>query len=421
MVSFTTHYLSLSFPPCCGAYSSISASYLFAELAVQALSYLSWTTIYNLFFHPLRRFPGPKIAACSYFPTIRSMITGQIHLWHAELHTRYGPVVRTGPDSLSYAHAACWKDIHGLRKDAKLVKDPAFYVAQPNGVFSMLSANDENHARFRRVFSHAFSDKALKEQQPLFMQYLNLLVRKLSEKIEAQPEEGINMLSMLNFTTFDIMADLTFGAPLGMLASSEYHPWVATIFATIKLGTVIAALGYVPLFKTMLKYLLPKNLREKRRAHFDFSSAQVNARLSRELDRPDIWNFVLKKKEEEGGLSLDEMHANATLFMAAGTETTATELSGTLYYLMKNPDKMALLVDEIRSEFPNEEDISMERLPQIKYLHACLEEGLRIYPPVPVGLPRVTPKEGATILGEYIPPNVGATLCVLPFFFFFMG
>lgn len=218
------------------------------------------------------------------------------------------------------------------------------------------------------------------------------------------------MVSMLNFTTFDIMADLTFGAPLGMLASTEYHPWVATIFTVLRVAAKLRALSYLPLFTTMMKYLQPKSLAEKRRAHFDFSSAQVNERLSRELDRPDIWNLVLNKKEEEGGLSLDEMHSNAALFMAAGTETTATGLSGTLYHLMKNPDKMAMLIEEIRTEFPNEADISMEKLPQLKYLHACLEEGLRIYPPVPVGLPRVTPKEGATVLGEYVPPNVRVTI-----------
>jgi hypothetical protein len=130
---------------------------------------------------------------------------------------------------------------------------------------------------------------------------------------------------------------------------------------------------------------------------------------------------VLNKKEEEGGLNLDEMHSNAALFMAAGTETTATELSGTLYYLMKNPEKLAILVEEIRTEFPNEEDISMEKLPQLKYLHACLEEGLRIYPPVPVGLPRVTPKEGATVLGEYIPPNVRDTLFTVQFIHSFVA
>ena len=297
-----------------------------------------------------------------------------------------------------------------MRGDAKFDKDPDSYMPQPNGVFSMLAANDANHARYRRVFSHAFGDKALREQQSLFMQYLDLLVRKLKEKIEAKPEEEINMVSMLNFTTFDIMADLTFGAPLGMLASTEYHPWVATIFTVLRVAAKLRALSYLPLFTTMMKYLQPKSLAEKRRAHFDFSSAQVNERLSRELDRPDIWNLVLNKKEEEGGLSLDEMHSNAALFMAAGTETTATGLSGTLYHLMKNPDKMAMLIEEIRTEFPNEADISMEKLPQLKYLHACLEEGLRIYPPVPVGLPRVTPKEGATVLGEYVPPNVRVTI-----------
>ena len=238
------------------------------------------------------------------------------------------------------------------------------------------------------------------------MQYLDLLVRKLSEKIEAQPEKAIDMVSMLNFTTFDIMADLTFGAPLGMLASSEYHPWVSTTSAMLKLAAIMRVLRYFPPISAVGKYLLPKSLLEKRLAHFKFASEQVDARLSRKLDRPDIWNLVLSKEEEEGGLSLEEMHSNASLFMGAGTETTATELSGTLYYLMKNPDKMAILVDEVRSAFPNEEDISMEKLAQLKYLHACLEEGLRIYPPVPIGLPRVPPKEGAMILGEYIPPNV---------------
>jgi cytochrome P450 len=102
---------------------------------------------------------------------------------------------------------------------------------------------------------------------------------------------------------------------------------------------------------------------------------------------------------------LEEMHSNAALFMGAGTETTATELAGLLYNLTTNPDKMKILVKEIRAEFQHDSDITMERLPRLKYLHACIEEGLRLFMPVPIGLPRIN-KNGAEVAGVWVPGGV---------------
>lgn len=368
----------------------------------QTLCYQTWKTLYRIYFHPLARFPGPKFAAASHLPVIFHLVNGDNHTWHSSLHRQYGDVVRTGPSTLSYCNAAAWKDIYGFRKDAKFIKDPEAYGAPPNGVPGLLSANDENHARFRRIFSHAFSDRALKEQEPLFMQYLNLLVQKLDEKVAANPDVEINMVNMLNFTTFDIMADLTFGAPLGMLAKSEYHPWVSLTFAALKFGTMVRAITFFPFLKKAAAILLP-GLKKKREEHFRFSSEQVDSRLQRKSDKPDIWNLVLQA-DESRALNIDEMHSNGALFMGAGTETTATELSGALYYLITNSSCMTKLKDEIRTAFPGgSEDITIDKLAQLKYLHACLEEGLRIYPPVPIGLPRAVPYPGATIMGTYIP------------------
>ena len=67
---------------------------------------------------------------------------------------------------------------------------------------------------------------------------------------------------------------------------------------------------------------------------------------------------------------------------------------------------MRRLTEEIRSSFSTEADITIEKLQALKYLHACLEEGLRMYPPVPIGLPRVTPATGpVTIDGKEVPAN----------------
>ena len=92
--------------------------------------------------------------------------------------------------------------------------------------------------------------------------------------------------------------------------------------------------------------------------------------------------------------------------MLAGTETTATQLSGLTYMLLKNPIKMQRLVSEVRSSFSSFEDMTMTKLSQLDYLGACIEEGLRLYPPVPVGLPRTVPKEGALICRNWVPGNV---------------
>jgi cytochrome P450 len=116
---------------------------------------------------------------------------------------------------------------------------------------------------------------------------------------------------------------------------------------------------------------------------------------------------VLEKEGEHGGMSRKEMYGNSNIFMIAGTETTATLLSGLTYYLLVNPDKMKKLTSEIRHGFVTEDEITIERLQALKYLNACLEEGLRMYPPVPSGLPRNVPPGGAEIDGQSVPAGVG--------------
>lgn len=92
--------------------------------------------------------------------------------------------------------------------------------------------------------------------------------------------------------------------------------------------------------------------------------------------------------------------------MIAGTETTATLLSGLTYELLMHPDIMKKLVAEVRSAFTTSEEISMEAIAKLPYMKACISEAFRMYPPVPVGLPHLTPADGSTICGHFVPPGV---------------
>lgn len=73
--------------------------------------------------------------------------------------------------------------------------------------------------------------------------------------------------------------------------------------------------------------------------------------------------------------------------------------------LLKHPTVLDRLTREIRSEFSSSSDIVLTKTGDIEYLNAVIDETLRLFPPVPTTLPRVTPPQGHTILGQYVPPG----------------
>ena len=81
-------------------------------------------------------------------------------------------------------------------------------------------------------------------------------------------------------------------------------------------------------------------------------------------------------------------------------------LSGVTYFILTNPEAYHKLVHEVRSTFHSPDEIDLISVGRLNYMLACLDEALRMYPPVANGLPRVCPKGGARVLGEYIPENV---------------
>ena len=69
----------------------------------------------------------------------------------------------------------------------------------------MIGADDASHSRQRKILSHSFSDKALKEQEPLLKKWAELMRKKLSERADGNDE--VDMLKVLNCTTFDVMGE----------------------------------------------------------------------------------------------------------------------------------------------------------------------------------------------------------------------
>lgn len=113
-------------------------------------------------------------------------------------------------------------------------------------------------------------------------------------------------------------------------------------------------------------------------------------------------SYILRANDEKG-MTPDEIEAASSILIIAGSETTATLLSGATYLLLKNPKALETLKREIRSSFRTEKDINFQSVAQLPYLHAVLEESLRLYPPVPSTFPRTTPAPGEIVCGRFVP------------------
>jgi len=267
-----------------------------------------------------------------------------------------------------------------------------------------VAATYDNHRRFRRALLPAFSDRAIRAQGPLFKRHVDTLITSL-RKVSEDGNTPVDMVRMYNFTTFDVMGDFVFGEPLGLLEHLQYTPQVEAPFKTVKYLPLMQMIEYYPLLKATWDYFEPKAITAMRHSNVEFARAAVDARLSKGSDQPDMWNLVMSAGGDKG-MSPGEMYSNSDVFIIAGSETTATLLSGLTFMLLTHPDKMARIVKEIRSTFTSDPDIDMHKLAGLPYLNACISEALRVYPPLPAAVPRfVGANVGASteILGRQVP------------------
>jgi Cytochrome P450 len=173
-----------------------------------------------------------------------------------------------------------------------------------------------------------------------------MLINKLHGEISSS-HETVDMSRWYNFTTFDIIGDLAFGEPFDCLKDSQYHPWVKRVFISTKLVALQRPLAIYPFLAPIVRRLMPKRLEKMREEHFALVSEKVRRRLETKTNRPDFMAYILRY-DDERTLSEREMDANAALLILAGSETTASLLSGFTFYAVTTPGVLGKLVEEVR-------------------------------------------------------------------------
>lgn len=375
--------------------------------------------IYNIYFHPLSKVPGPASWSASRLPFAHAVIKGTIISDLENLHRRYGPVLRISPDDVTFSHPDAQIDmLQGRLNHQQFLKDPIWWAR--GGQPPLTSLIDPSaHAHVRKQLAPAFTARALRAQEPIIQRYANLLVERLCEMVSAASDgvsicesAEVDMVPWFNFTTFDIFGDLGFGESFQCLQNSAYHPWISRIFNNVKLNGFVAMARYYPWVDFVLLRCIPSSLTKMAADHAQQIADKVQRRLNWELERPDIMSYMIDSEVNDNhsspsSLSIGEINANFRVIITAASETTATLLSGTLNYLVNNTDKLDLLVQEMRKRFRRRNDITLAALRDLPYLDAVLKEGLRLCPPVPWIVGRLVPPGGDTVAGVWLPGGVG--------------
>jgi len=181
-------------------------------------------------------------------------------------------------------------------------KDPKFYRAAPKPP-NVATADSVEHVRLRRLLANGFSDKAIRDQEPIIQQYVDLMIRQLHRSCEGG-REALDMTAWYNWATFDLIGDLTFGESFGCLENRAYNPWISMIFSFMKVGTLFQVFAHYPTIKRLLLAMIPPSLMAKRIAHQRLTKEKVSKRIEMKNDRPDFYESILKRKDELVGYEI---------------------------------------------------------------------------------------------------------------------
>ncbi|TLD19066.1 hypothetical protein PspLS_09764 [Pyricularia sp. CBS 133598] len=327
-----------------------------------------------------------------------------------DLHNKYGPVVRVAPNELAFFNVEAYKDIYGHAHRGKktFIKTEFFNSGEEEGIATVKDPSE--HARQRKMLSRGFSQQSLREQERLVHQYVDMLLEQLG-KLGTPSGTGVNLVDAFIWLTFDVISELAFGKSFNAVASGKTHFWISLIFEAAYASQLADMCRQLPVLFILLPFLLPKGLIKKGKQHNQMSREMaVNRMKQGDTGRADFFSHLLRHKGDET-ISEAQLQSQASIMVVAGSETTASFLAATCYFLLKNPDALAQLRHEVRSSFSSLDDISADGAAALPYLNGVIEESLRLSPPQSFGLPRYSP--GAVVDGHYVP--AGVTVSAEPF------
>jgi benzoate 4-monooxygenase len=381
-----------------------------------------WYYLYAYFvtYGTLRDIPAPFPAQFTNWWLFLVVRRGDRYATVDREHKKLGKMIRIAPNHVSIFDDAAIKQIYGHGNGFLKSDFYDSFVSIRRGLFN--TRDRAEHTRKRKVVSHTFSPKSVREFEPYMQDNLHLFVKQWDNLI-SQEQKNPKSNGQAKVDCLDWFNYLAFGAPFGMLqagadvAELRATPDAPATFAPAieilnRRGEISATLGVFPQIRPFAKFLPDPFFSKGIEAVSNLAKIAI-ASVKLRLDNPpaDARNDLLSRLQEgrdHKGQPIDreELTAEALTQLIAGSDTTSNSSCALLYYATKTPGILAKLQKELDDAIPEGTDVpTFDMIKSLPYLEAVFNETLRYHSTSGIGLPREVPpgSPGVTICGHYFP------------------
>ncbi|KAJ5360620.1 hypothetical protein N7517_009811 [Penicillium concentricum] len=372
--------------------------------------YIAVKSIYRLYFHPLSKIPGPKLAAItSGYEFYFNVIKGGMFIWEIErLHEIYGPIIRITPLEVHIKDSSYYDEIYASSK-RKREKSAALIARFDLGDTGFASVSQEDHRKRRSHIERHFSKQAVSNIEYLIYENIDKLDNHFKRAFEFH--RVINLDAGFAGLTSDVIHKYAFDFNSRNLDHDDFNASVRDgLNALFKFNHIIY---FFPVFQTIMK-LLPLWLLEKLDP-FAYALVSQKLDLLRRTEEflqsepsnsktPPIMEVMCGPSMPEDMRGAVRLSNEGFSLIIGGTETTARSLSIAAFHLLENYSIKAKLREELRTVMPTPESRpTWRQLEQLPYLSAFVWETLRVSTGIASRSARVAPDEALIYKDHTIP------------------
>ncbi|KAK6331771.1 hypothetical protein TWF718_002312 [Orbilia javanica] len=314
----------------------------------------------------------------------------------------------------------------------KFPVSPRFYEwLGPNETFAVTPPSI--HRAHRGLIAPMFTKSSVQKLDQILVKHAKKLAEAMSPKpkilgedckvlrteVVTKPGDGVYIFKLLRRYANDMVTEYLIGESFGLLDSDERFSCLQQIIDTLAnfqhvfFAWVISyTVVHFPTF--LVNALVPSGFRGLKQVGFVVID-RLRAYYQKPVEARAKTNKTIYEAIIEGGseMKLPEnvVVADLLLIYLASIETTGGALAEALYRACVGSEVQARLHEELVKAFPNKTDeVTPAKAEKVQYLIAFLKEALRMGPPFPGRITRLTPKEGTTCQGKFIPGNTSVSM-----------
>ncbi|KAJ7629736.1 cytochrome P450 [Mycena polygramma] len=389
--------------------------------------------------HNLRKYPGPLLAKFSYSWLLWVGITRRRSKKIHQAHKKYGSIVRISPNEISFGDPTAYSEVHSF--NSKVTKSRFYDTFASIGLTNVFTARSKaEHGEKRRLLHPLFTTQVAREFTPRTISIISALLDQWETRCLSEDTNiGFDCAPWISLLSFDVISTFIFGESLGMVSSASdrvsvpidwrmafNHPDppgnypvrdASLVQMVSERETYNYLVGLLPPWWKVVGNCILRKQAQASRTFSGFVAHRLMQRLS-SADSEDgdpsdlVGRFLHAADTQSEGFPQESLIAELITILVAGSDTTKNSLIAAIYYIAKSGNIQSRLQEELDAHTSTHaaEFTNIEHLP---FLGACLNETLRLYSPVAIGLPRTVPESGIGISGQHF---VGGTTVGVPIY-----